>query len=168
MVSIHNIEHLRKAEQGYQVGLQRRNRKSVFEYVEAAMAQGRWEECRVGITASEKDRPPKTRVQEIAGKEPGVRVFVVHGEEREQYERSMRELSMERTRKALETLRVRVEKGDLKEPEKIGAAASRACSRNHGHRYFKLYFKDGSFSYAEHPVNLEREKAFEGTYIIQT
>ena len=48
---------------------------------------------------------PRTRVQEVAGKEPGVRVFVVHSEEREQYERGMRELSMERVRQELEALR---------------------------------------------------------------
>lgn len=168
MVSVHNIEQIRNAKQGYLVGLQRRNRKVVSEYVQAAEARGQWEQCPVGITASEKASVPRTRVQEVAGKEPGVRVFVVHSEEREEYERGMRELSMERTRKALEAIRVRVEKGDLKEPDRIGAAAARALSRNHGHRYYKWEFKGNAFSYAEHPVNLEREKAFEGRYIIQT
>src|SRR6202045_3692725 len=43
---------------------------------------------------SEKARAPKTRVQEVAGRAPGVRGFVVDSEEREQYERSLRELSM--------------------------------------------------------------------------
>jgi len=42
---------------------------------------------------------PKTRVVEVAGKEPGVRVFVVHSEEREAYERGLREMSLERVRK---------------------------------------------------------------------
>ena len=43
-----------------------------------------------------------------------MRVFVGHSEEREQYERGLRELSMERARKELEALRLRVEKGELK------------------------------------------------------
>jgi hypothetical protein len=48
---------------------------------------------------------PRTRVQEVAGQEPGVRVFVVHSEEREQYERGLRDLSMERARQELEAPR---------------------------------------------------------------
>ncbi len=41
----------------------------------------------MGVTASEKAVMPRTRVQEVAGKEPGGGVLVVHGEGREQYER---------------------------------------------------------------------------------
>lgn len=72
----------------------------------------------------------------MAGKEACARVFVVHGEEREWYERSQRELSMEQTRMELEVLRKQVEKGELKEPDKIGVAAVIKLRRNHGHRYF--------------------------------
>lgn len=54
---------------------------------------------------------------EVAGKEAGVRVLVVHSEEREQYERSMRELAMGRVRKELEALTAQVDKGELKEPD---------------------------------------------------
>jgi hypothetical protein len=136
MVTLKNLEHLRQAEQGYLLGLQRRNRQDIPHYVEQAMARSDWQVCPTGITASEKAVVPQTRVQEVAGKQPGVRVFVVHSEEREQYERSLRELSMERALKELEALRVRVEKGALKEPEKIGAAATKILQRHHGHRYF--------------------------------
>jgi hypothetical protein len=73
MVTLKNVEQLRQNGQGYLVGLQRRNRKDIPHYIEQAVA-------------------PRTRVREVAGKEPGVRVFVVHSEEREQYERGMREL----------------------------------------------------------------------------
>jgi transposase len=97
-----------------------------------------------------------------------VRVFVVHSEEREQYERGMRELSMERVRKQLEALRLRVEKGELKEAEKIGAAAAKVLVRNHGHRYFGWELRKGQFHYFEHPVNFARETACEGKYVIQT
>jgi transposase len=168
MVTLKNVELLRQLEQGYLVGLQRRNRKDIPHYIEQALARNDWQECPVGITASEKARVPRTRVQEVPGKEPGVRVFVVHSEEREQYEREMRELSMERARKELEALRVRVEKGELKEAEKIGAAAAKVLVRNHGHRYFGWELRKGQFHYFEHPVNFPREQACEGKYVIQT
>jgi transposase len=168
MVTLKNLEQLRQAEQGYLVGLQRRNRKDIPHYIEAAMARHQWQECPVGITASEKAVVPRTRVQEVAGKEPGVRVFVVHSEEREQYERGLRELSMERARQELEALRLRVEKGELKEAEKIGAAAAKVLGRHHGHRYFGWELRKGQFHYFEHPVNFPRETACEGKYVIQT
>ena len=168
MVTLKNLEQLRQAGQGYLVGLQRRNRKDIPHYIEQAMARDHWQECPAGITASERAEVPRTRVQEVAGKEPGVRVFVVHSEEREQYERGMRELSMERTRQELEGLRLRVEKGELKEAEKIGAAAAKVLVRNHGHRYFNWELRAGQFHYFEHPLNFPRETACEGKYVIQT
>lgn len=168
MVTLKNVEQLRQAGQGYLVGLQRRNRKDIPNYIEQAMVRDDWQECPAGITASERAAVPRTRVQEVAGKEPGVRVFVVHSEEREQYERGMRELSMERTRQELERLRIRVEKGELKEAEKIGAAAAKILVRNHGHRYFNWELQAGQFHYFEHPVNFPRETACEGKYVIQT
>jgi len=168
MVTLKNVEQLRQAGQGYLMGLQRRNRKDIPHYIEQAMARDDWQECPAGITASERVEVPRTRVQEVAGKQPGVRVFVVHSEEREQYERGMRELSMERARKQLEGLRLRVEKGELKEAEKIGAAAAKVLVRNHGHRYFNWELCAGQFHYFEHPVNFPRETACEGKYVIQT
>jgi transposase len=168
MVTLKNVEQLRQAGQGYLVGLQRRNRKDIPHYIEQALARDDWQECPAGMAASERAAVPRTRVQEVAGKQPGVRVFVVHSEEREQYERGMRELSMERTRQELEGLRLRVEKGELKEAEKIGAAAAKVLVRNHGHRYFNWELRAGQFHYFEHPVNFPRERACEGKYVIQT
>ena len=168
MVTLHNVAQLRQAGQGYLVGLQRRNRKDIPYYIEQAMARDGWQACPAGITASEKAVTPRTRVQEVAGKEPGVRVFVVHSEEREQYERGLRELSMERVRKEREALRLRVEKGELREAEEIGAAAAKVLVRNHGHRYFGWELQKGQFHYFEHPVNFARETACEGKYVIQT
>ena len=146
MMTVGNIEELRKKNQGYLVGLQRRNRKDTFDYIQQAEARADWQECPVGMTASEKAIVPKTRVVEVAGKEPGVRVFVVHSEEREAYERGLREMSMERVRKDLEALQAQVEKGALKEPEKIGAAAATKLRRNHGHRYFDWELLSGKIS----------------------
>jgi transposase len=168
MMTIGNVDQLRDLEQGYLVGLQRRNRKDTTEYIQQAAARTDWQECPAGITASEKKTVPKTRVVEVAGKQAGVRVFVVHSEERELYERGMRELSMERTRKELEALQKQVEKGELKEPDKIGAAAATKLRRNHGHRYFDWELRQGKFRFFDHPVNLAREKALEGKYVIQT
>jgi transposase len=168
MVTVKNLEQLRQAEQGYLVGLQRRNRQDIPHYIEQAVAQNDWQACPVGITASEKSVVPQTRVQEVPGKEPGVRVFVVHSQEREQYERSLRELSQARVQKELEALRVRVEKRELKEPEKIGAAAAKILQRHHGQRYFAWELRKGEFHYFPHPVNFPREQACEGKYVIQT
>lgn len=168
MVTLKNLEQLRQAEQGYLVGLQRRNRQEIPQYIEQAVARPNWQECLAGLTASEKASVPQTRVQEVAGKQPGVRVFVVHSEEREQYERSLRELSMERVRKDLEALRVRVEKEELKEPEKIGAAATKILQRHHGYRYFAWELRQGQFHYVPHPLNFPREQVCEGKYVIQT
>lgn len=166
MVTTDNIALLKKHQQGYLVGLQRRRRANISELIDKAT--GPWRECPVGITASEKQQPPKTSVQEVSSDDPGVRVFVVHSEERHAYERAMRERSMERTRLALEKLAKRVTDGRLKAPEKIGAAAARILARNHGHRYYTWQLEDGRFSYDEHPVHLAREKKYEGKYLIQT
>jgi transposase len=168
MVTLQSVRELREDGQGYLVGLQRRNRKDIPDYIEQALARPDWQECPVGVAASEKTVVPRTRVREVAGKAAGVRVFVVHSEEREQYERGMRELSMERVKKELEGLRVRVEKGELKQAEKIGAAAAKILQRHHGHRYYDWALTDGKFRYFEHPVNFPREKTCEGKYVIQT
>ena len=66
------------------------------------------------MTAREKATPPKTLVQEVVAKEPGVRVFVVHSEERLAYERAQRVKAMDRVRTRLEKLQRRVEDGRLK------------------------------------------------------
>jgi len=83
-----------------------------------------------------------------------VRVLVVHSEERELYEGSLRELAMGRVRKELEALTAQVDKGELKEPDKIGAAAAHKLSRHHGHRYFAWELQHGKFRFFEHPLAL--------------
>jgi transposase len=167
MVTIQNLALLRQRGQGYLVGLKRRRNEVVNRYIEAA-AQGRWQECPVGITAQEKEPVPRTMVTEVAGEEPGVRVFVVQSEERLSYERAMREAAMEKTRQALEKLALRVASGRLKKAQKIGEAAARILGRNHGSRYYGWSFEQGVFRYFEHPVHLSPEKALEGKYVIQT
>jgi transposase len=166
MVTSDNIKLLVSKHQGYLVGLSRRRRPEVVAYIQAA--RGPWLECPMGITAREKTNPPQTLVQEVASGKSGVRVFVVHSDERLEYERSQREQAMQKVGDRLEALKTRIAGGKLKAPEKIGAAAARALARNHGTRYYDWRLQDGKFEYFEHPVNLPQEKALEGKYVIQT
>lgn len=166
MVTADNLKKLKAAKQGYVVGLTRRRRKGIYEYIQRA--SGPWTECPVGITAQEKANAPKTLVQEVDSGHEGVRVFVVHSEERQQYERKQRLKAMKRVSAKLEALQRRVESGRLKAPEKVGAAAQRILSGNHGHRYYGWEYTDGEFRFYEHPVYLKRERAYEGKYLIQT
>jgi transposase len=166
MVTSPNLERLRSGGHGYVVGRNRRRSEEVYEYI--LRATGPWMECPIGITAREKKEPPKTLVQEVASNEPGVRVFVVHSDERLAYERTQRIKSMDRVRTELEALAQRIAKGKLKAAEKIGAAAARILACNHGHRYYGWKYKDRVFSFFEHPVHFVREQAYEGKYIIQT
>jgi transposase len=166
MVTTDNVKLVRK-KHGYVVGLQRRRRAAVYGYIERA-SSGAWTECPVGTTAREKSSPPRTLVQEVDSQQPGVRIFVVHSDERQTYERTQREKAMVRVRQALEHLAERVRMGKLKAPEKIGAAAARILSRHHGHRYYDWELSAGTFRFFEHPTHLPRELAYEGKYVIQT
>jgi transposase len=166
MVTSDNIELLRSKQQGYLVGLSRRRRPEVIACINEA--KGPWLECPMGITAREKTEAPKTLVQEVASRKPGARVFVVHSDERLEYERGQREKAMQKVRDALEALKARVAHGRLRAPEKIGAAAARVLARKRGTRYYDWRLRDGKFEYFEHPVDLPQEKALEGKYVIQT
>ena len=166
MVTSDNLDLLRSSEQGYLVGLKRRRQPEVLRYLERAT--GPWLECPAGISASEKSEIPKTLVQEVASDKPGVRVFVVHSDERLEYERGQREKAMQKVQEELDALQHRVTKGKLKAPEKIGAAAGRVLSRNHGFRYYAWELKDGQFHYFEDLEKLRQEEALEGNYLIQT
>jgi transposase len=157
--------HVFRKGQGYVVGLNRRRRRDVLRYV--TRAQGPWLECPVGVTAREKSVSPRTRVQEVETQQEGIRVFVVESDERLSYERTQREKAMSRVEQQLEALQRRVAQGRIKTPEKIGAAAQRVLARHHGYRYWDWRLKEGQFEYFEHPVNLPREKALEGKYLIQ-
>lgn len=166
MVTADNLNWLRAQGQGYLVGLKRRRQPEILRYLERAT--GPWLECPAGISAGEKYPVPKTLVQEVASDKAGVRVFVVHSEERLEYERGEREKAMGRVQEDLEALAQRVKQGKLKAPEKIGAAATRVLSRHHGYRYYTWELNQGQFHYFEHLQNLQQEKAVEGKYLIQS
>jgi transposase len=166
MVTSANLALLRTRQHGYVVGLTRRRREDVYRYI--ARATGPWTDCPVGLTAREKAQPPRTRVQEVAADRPGVRVFVVESEERLAYERTQRLKAMARVRADLEALARRVAQRRLRRAAKIGAAAARILGRWHGYRYYDWEYRDGQFRFFEHPVQLRREEAYEGKYVIQT
>jgi transposase len=75
---------------------------------------------------------------------------------------------MERARQKLEKLKTHVAAGELKRPEKIGAAVERIMQQYHGYRYFDWHLKDGKLEFFESPARLGREKKIEGKYVIMT
>jgi transposase len=167
MVSEENVTDILDAGQGYLLGVRRRQNPELSGWLEKLKAS-KWIDCPVGITATEQDPPPRTRVQEVASGEKGKRVFVIDSDERREYEQRLRRRAMEQTRQRLEKLQQRVATGKLKRPEAIGAAAARALSRHHGDRYYRWELSEGVFTFVEHPVRLRREEQLEGKYVLMT
>jgi transposase len=167
MVTEENVNDLTAGKHGYLVGLKRRRNPQMQQWL-AAVDEGKWIECAVGITARERTNPPRTRAQEVPSGTEGVRIIVVDSDERRAYEQRMRQKSMERTREQLQKLADRVAAGKLKQPEKIGAAAERVLQRYHGHRYYAWDLHQGSFRYFENAAGLGCEKQIEGKYVIST
>jgi transposase len=163
MVTADNLTLLQGRGHGYLVGLNRRRNAAVARYL--ARATGPWTEC---PGRPEAPAAPQTYVQEVPADVPGVRVFVVKSDERLAYERTEREKAMARVRAGLEALQRRVAQGQLKAPAKVGAAAARTLGRHHGHRYYGWEYRDGVFRFFDHPEQLPREQALEGTYVLQT
>jgi transposase len=171
MVTESNVATLKKAagEWGFLVGMTRRQNPEAETLIDRVQPD-RWIDCEMGINVREQqaeDRP-RTRVQEVSCDRLGVRVFVVDSDERRAYETQMREKAMQRVREGLEKVQTRVVKGQLKRPEKIGSAVERVLQRHHGHRYYDWELDNGQLRIFEHPVNLPREKKYEGKYLIQT
>lgn len=168
MVTESNLKLLNESDDhGFLVGMTRRRNPEAETLIDR-VDDTKWIDCPMGITAKEKTVPPRTRVQEVKCDREGVRVFVVDSDERREYEERQRSKVMQRAHEALEKVRTRVAKGQLKKPEKIGAAAERAQQKHRGYRYWAWDLKDGKLEIYEHPVNLPREKKYEGKYLIQT
>jgi transposase len=168
MVTDENIESITKDQQGFLVGIKRRRNPKLDAWLDA-VDDTKWIDCPGGITTRErKAAPPRTRAQEVPSGNPGRRVFVIDSDERRGYEQAKREQAMERARQKLEKLKERVASGDLKQPEKIGAAVARVMQKYHGHRYFDWKLSDGTLEFSESETHLEREKKIEGKYVIMT
>jgi transposase len=170
MVTEKNLQVLQEADGdwGFLLGMTRRQNPQAEKLIDR-IDDARWVDCPGGINVQEATVKPRTRVQEVACDQAGVRVFVVDSDERRDYEQRQREKAMARVRVGLEKLQQRVAAGRLKDAAKIGAAAQRVLTRHHGHRYYAWQLTpEGKFQFAEHPVNLPREKKYEGKYLIQT
>jgi transposase len=168
MVTESNLALLHEHEDhGFLVGMTRRQNPEAEALIDR-VDPSKWIDCPMGINAREKKEPARTRVQEVRCDRAGVRVFVVESDERRAYEERQRTKAMQRVRDALHKVQTRVAKGQLQKPEKIGAAVERVLQKNHGYRYYTWELHEGRLEIAEHPVNLPREKKYEGKYLIQT
>jgi transposase len=168
MVTKSNLKLLTEDEHhGFLVGMTRRQNPEAETLIDR-VDESKWADCPMGTTAREKKDPPRTRVQEVKCDREGVRVFVVDSDDRRAYEERQRTKAMQRVHAALGKVQTRVAQGKLKQPEKIGAAVERALQRNHGYRYYAWELRNGRLEIHEHPVNLPREKKYEGKYLIQT
>jgi transposase len=168
MVTDENIESITRDQQGFLVGVKRRRNAQIDGWLDA-VDETKWVRCPGGINARErKADPPRTRAQEVPSGDPELRVIVIDSDERRGYEQAKRQQGMERARQRLEKLKERIAAGDLKRPEKIGAAVERVMQKYHGYRYFDWKLKDGALEFAESEARLGREKKIEGKYVIMT
>ena len=168
MVTDENIEAITKDEHGFLVGVKRRRNAQIDGWLDA-VDDTKWVRCPGGINTRErKTNPPRTRAQEVASGDPDLRVIVIDSDERRGYEQAKREQAMERARQRLEKLKERVAAGDLKRPEKIGAAVERIMQKYHGYRYFDWKLTAGALEFSESVARLGREKKIEGKYVIMT
>ena len=168
MVTGETIESITNEKQGYLVGIKRRRNAELDGWLDA-VDDTKWLDCPGGINTRErKTDPPGTRAQEVSSGDPAIRVIVIDSDERRGYEQAKREQAMERARQKLEKLKERVASGDLKRPEKIGAAVERVMQKYHGYRYFDWKLEGGSLEFSESKTHLGREKKIEGKYVIMT
>jgi len=168
MVTDENIESITKDKHGFLVGIKRRRNPKLDAWLDA-VDDTKWVNCPGGINTRErKTDPPRTRAQEVPSGNPEMRVFVVDSDERRGYEQAKRQQAMERARQRLEKLKERVASGDVKQPERIGAAVARIMQKYHGHRYFDWKLNGGAFEFSESETHLGREKKIEGKYVIAT
>jgi transposase len=168
MVSDENLESITKGKFGFLFGLKRR-RNAKFDGWLQAVDETRWIHCRGGINAQERQTdPPRTRAQELPSGIEGMGLIVIDSDQRRAYEQTQRQQAMERARQKLEKLKERIDRGALKQPEKVGAAVERIMQRYHGYRYFDWQLRDGTIAFSEGKSQFEREKRVEGKYVIAT
>ena len=168
MVTEANLEAIAREEHGFLVGVKRRRNPQIDGWLEA-VDDTKWVTCPGGINTRErKTDSPRTRAQEVLSGDPAVRVIVIDSDERRTYERAKREQAMERARQRLEKLKERVASGELKQPEKIGAAVERVMQKYHGYRYYDWKLTTGGLEFSESAERLGREQRIEGKYVVMT
>jgi transposase len=157
LVSPENLQFLSEHKFSYLLGIGSR-RSQEAEQVLARLDEQRWQQVDEG-----------NQVQEIALDDKRARYFVIDSSERKDYEQSMRLRSMQRAREQLQKVASAVKAARLKEPAKIGAAASKAASSNHGYRYYCWKVAgSGQFDFFEDQDKLRAEITREGKYILKT
>jgi transposase len=168
MVTAANLESITKDKHGFLVGLKRRRNPKLDQWLNA-VDETKWVNCPGGINVQErKTDPPRTRAQEVPSGIEGMRVIIIDSDERRAYEQAKRQQAMERARQKLQKLKERVDSGDLKQPEKIGAAVERIMQKYHGYRYFEWKLYEGTVVFSESKKHFESEKRIEGKYVIAT
>jgi transposase len=168
MVTDANLEAITRDQHGFLVGVKRRRNLRIDGWLEA-VDDTRWVSCPGGINTRERRTgSPRTRAQEVLSGDPGLRVIVIDSDERRGYEQAKREQAMERARRRLEEIKERVASGELKRPEKIGAAVERVMQKYHGYRYFDWELTGGVLEFSESAERLGREKKLEGKYVVMT
>ena len=135
MVTDENIEAITEERHGFLVGVKRRRNAKLDGWLEA-VDETKWIDCPAASIPGNEDRPAAHPCPGGPLGSPGLRVIVIDSDERRGYEQAKREQAMERARQRLEKLKERVAAGELKQPEKIGAAVERIMQRYHGYRYF--------------------------------
>jgi transposase len=158
LVSEQNVDLLSRQQFGYLLGVKGRRCDEASEVLKA-LSENRWQQV-----------DPYNRVQEIClSDSKTTRYFVIDSTERRGYEQSMRQRSMERTKEQLQKIVAAVKSGRLKDPVKIGARASRALSKNHGHRYYSWQVAGlDQFHFYEDQKKLAAEMLHEGKYILKS
>ncbi len=160
MVSPTNLEFLSGTPFRYLLGIPGRRCEEAMAVLNA-LEDKKWERVDEGNRAQE----VKLSLADAASG----RYLVIDSQERKVYEEAMRQRSMERARQALEKVVAAVGARRLKNPAKIGAAAQRALSRHHGHRYYSWEVAGpGQFRFFEDPDKLQAEMRHEGKYILKT
>src|SRR5215469_14068417 len=161
MVTEANLEAITREEHGFLVGAKRRRNPQIDGWL-AAVDDAQWVTCPGGINTRErKADPPRTRAQEVLSGDPGLRVIVIDSDERRTDERAKREQAMGRARQRLEKLEERVAAGEVKRPEKIGAAVERIMQKYHGYRYFDWKLTAVGLEFSESAERLSREERIE-------
>ncbi len=156
-VSPENLKFLSDSKYRYLLGAANRRSDEAAKVLEA-LVDDPWQPVDQG-----------NRVQEVALSGKDGRYFVIDSEERQAYEQSLRQRSMERAKTALDKIVKSVKSGRIKDPAVMGARAARAMDRNHGHRYFSYKIAGpGQFEFFEDEKKIRAEERHEGKYILKT
>lgn len=157
LVSAENLEYLSSTKFHYLLGLPGRRCREALAVLEA-LQEDHWQQV-----------DEHNRVQEVHLVGRLGRHFVIDSGERLAYEQSLRQRSMERSKRALAKVARAVEQGRLKDPGKIGAWGERALKQHQGYRYYSYEVSGrGQFRFYEDPAKLRAETLHEGKYILKT